>query len=361
MRWPVGTCRMCKRSRNTGPCTGDMIRANTLLEVRNLVKYFPIAMGILFSKEVSTVKAVDNVSLAIREGETLGLVGESGCGKSTLGQCILRLIEPTSGEIIFKGQDIVHLTKKRMRPLRREMQIVFQDPYASLNPRKRIKDIIREPMEVHSMYSSQERNQKVREMLEVVGLNHHYASRYPHEFSGGQRQRIAVARALCLNPRVIVCDEVVSALDVSIQAQIINLLKKLQRTFNISYLFITHDLGVVRHISDRIAVMYLGKLVEISDKETFYDSPQHPYTKALINVVPIPDPNSRKRKDLLQGDVPSPINPPQGCRFHTRCPDVEDKCREQPPELLDIGRDREHYVACHVVHNRIALANRLRE
>jgi oligopeptide transport system ATP-binding protein len=338
-----------------------MNRINGLLEVRHLVKHFPITKSILFSKVISTVKAVDDVSFAIREGETLGLVGESGCGKSTLGQCILRLIEPTSGEIFFKGENIVDLTKKRMRPLRREMQIVFQDPYASLNPRKRIRDIIGEPLEVHSMYSPGERSRKVSEMLEVVGLDHHYASRYPHEFSGGQRQRIAIARALCLNPKIIVCDEVVSALDVSIQAQIINLLKGLQRSFDISYLFITHDLGVVRHISDRIAVMYLGKLVEVSDKKTFYDSPQHPYTKALINVVPIPDPKARKKKELLQGDVPSPINPPQGCRFHSRCPDVEDRCIEKSPDLLDIGREREHYVACHVVQKKLARANRTGE
>lgn len=328
-------------------------KMSALLEVKNLVKYFPITRSILFSKQIGAVKAVDGVSFEIKKGQTLGLVGESGCGKSTLGLCILRLIEPTAGEVIFEGTNILSLSQKMIRPLRQAMQVIFQDPFASLDPRKRIIDIIGEPLSIHNIVNGKEKDQRVQEMMEIVGLSSRYIWRYPHEFSGGQRQRIAIARALCLNPKIIICDEPVSALDVSVQAQIINLMQDLQKKFDVAYLFISHDLSVVKHISDRIAVMYLGKLVELTDKKTLYKSPLHPYTKALISAVPAPDPQARRKRTLLEGDVPSPINPPKGCRFHNRCPETIEICKLKEPALVDIGQKKEHYLACHVVQKAL--------
>ncbi|MDI7246629.1 MAG: dipeptide ABC transporter ATP-binding protein [Bacillota bacterium] len=324
-----------------------------LLEVRDLVKHFPITKGIVISKKVGAVKAVDGVSFFIKHGETLGLVGESGCGKSTTGRLILRLIEATSGEITFEGRSVLKLGREEMRELRKDMQIIFQDPYASLNPRMTVGDIVGEPMEIHRIARGKEKDKRVRELLEVVGLSPLHARRYPHEFSGGQRQRIGVARALAVNPKLIICDEPVSALDVSIQAQVINLLQDLQREFGLTYLFIAHDLSVVKHISDRVAVMYLGKIVELAAKHELYSNPQHPYTEALLSAVPIPDPTKKKQRIILEGDVPSPINPPSGCRFHTRCRYAQDICSEEDPAFIDIGDD--HFVACHF---RKSLGNR---
>jgi oligopeptide/dipeptide ABC transporter, ATP-binding protein, C-terminal domain len=327
--------------------------AEVLLEVKDLVKHFPITKGIVISRRVGAVKAVDGVSFHINRGETLGLVGESGCGKSTTGRLILRLIEATSGEIIFEGKNILKLSREEMRELRKDMQIIFQDPYASLNPRMTVGDIIGEPMEIHRIARGREKDKRVRELLEVVGLSPLHARRYPHEFSGGQRQRIGVARALAVNPKLIICDEPVSALDVSIQAQVINLLQDLQREFGLTYLFIAHDLSVVKHISDRVAVMYLGKIVELAAKHELYNNPQHPYTEALLSAVPIPDPTRKKQRIILEGDVPSPINPPSGCRFHTRCRYAQDICSKEDPEFVDIGDN--HFVACHF---RKSLGNR---
>lgn len=321
--------------------------AEALLEVKNLVKHFPITQGIIFSKKVGAVQAVDDVSFTVNKGETLGLVGESGCGKSTTGRVILRLIEATSGEVRFEGRNILTLNAKEMRELRKDMQIIFQDPYASLNPRMTVGDIIAEPLKIHGLAKGKERQKRVQELLEVVGLASYHARRYPHEFSGGQRQRIGIARALAVRPKLIICDEPVSALDVSIQAQVINLLQDLQKEFGLTYLFIAHDLSVVKHISDRVAVMYLGKIVELADKYELFDNAQHPYTQALLSAIPVPDPHYKRERTILQGDVPSPINPPSGCRFHTRCPKVMDICKVQVPESVEVSPN--HWVACHLV------------
>jgi oligopeptide transport system ATP-binding protein len=317
-----------------------------LLEVRHVKKYFPIRKGVL-QREVAHVHAVDDVSFAVREGETLGLVGESGCGKSTLGRTLVRLLEPTDGEIIFDGTPIQRLRTRRLRPLRREMQMVFQDPYASLNPRKRVGTIVSDPMRIHDLGSRSEQKRRVGEILETVGLSPEHYNRFPHEFSGGQRQRIGIARALALRPKLIIADEPVSALDVSIQSQMLNLLEDLQNEFQLTYIFIAHDLGVVRHVSDRIAVMYLGKIVELSPAEELYTRPIMPYTEALLSAVPIPDPDLAEKREriVLEGDVPSPINPPSGCRFHPRCRYATDVCKEIEPPLVDYGNG--HLAACH--------------
>jgi oligopeptide transport system ATP-binding protein len=315
-----------------------------LLEVKHLKKHFPIKGGV-FSKTIGYVYAVDDISFTLGKGETLGLVGESGCGKSTTGRTILRLIEPTDGAIYFEGQDITNLDKSAMRALRREMQIIFQDPYASLNPRMTVGSIIGEPLEIHKIAKGAEKEERVASLLQKVGLRAEDMRKYPHEFSGGQRQRIGIARALALNPKLIVCDEPVSALDVSIQAQVINLLEDLQAEFGLSYLFIAHNLNVVEHISNRVAVMYLGQIVELASGDELYKNPQHPYTEALLSAVPIPDPTVKKKRIILEGDVPSPINPPKGCHFHTRCMYKDKICEEVEPEFKDIGGG--HWVACH--------------
>ncbi|HAW71954.1 MAG TPA: peptide ABC transporter substrate-binding protein [Firmicutes bacterium] len=321
--------------------------AEVLLEVKNLTKHFPITRGIIFQKVVGLNKAVDDVSFEIHRGETLGLVGESGCGKSTLGRTILRLLEATSGEVWFEGREILGLSYHEMRELRRDMQIIFQDPYASLNPRMTVGDIIGEPLLIHNLATGKALEQRVKELLNVVGLSGQHARRYPHEFSGGQRQRIGVARALAVNPKIIICDEPVSALDVSIQAQVINLLQDLQKEFGLTYLFIAHDLAVVKHISDRVAVMYLGQIVELTTKGELYDNPLHPYTKALLSAIPIPNPEVKRDRILLEGDVPSPINPPPGCHFHTRCRYARPECSEAVPEWKEVNPG--HFVACHLV------------
>jgi oligopeptide transport system ATP-binding protein len=317
-----------------------------LLEVRHVKKYFPIRKGVL-QREFARVHAVDDVSFAVRAGETLGLVGESGCGKSTLGRTLVRLLEPTDGEIIFDGTPIQNLGTRRLRPLRREMQMVFQDPYASLNPRKRVGTIVSDPMKIHDLGSRAEQKQRVGEILETVGLSPEHYNRFPHEFSGGQRQRIGIARALALRPKLIIADEPVSALDVSIQSQMLNLLDDLQNEFHLTYIFIAHDLGVVRHVSDRIAVMYLGKVVELSPAEELYQRPIMPYSEALLSAVPIPDPDLAEKREriVLEGDVPSPINPPSGCRFHPRCRYATDVCQQIEPPLVDYGNG--HLAACH--------------
>ena len=320
----------------------------TLLEVRDLVMHFPITQGILFQRRVGEVRAVDGISFRVKRGETLGLVGESGCGKSTTGRAILQLYKPTAGAVVFDGTDLTTLNAGAMRRQRRHLQMIFQDPYASLNPRMTVGAIIAEPMQIHGLVEKSQQMARVQELLETVGLNPYFANRYPHEFSGGQRQRIGIARALAANPRFIVADEPVSALDVSIQAQIINLLEDLQEQFNLTYLFIAHDLGVVRHISDRVAVMYLGKIAELADRDALYMNPLHPYTQALLSAIPIPDPRIEKKREriILTGDVPSPINPPSGCHFHTRCPRVMDICRKVEPRLADAGGGQ--FVACHL-------------
>jgi oligopeptide transport system ATP-binding protein len=320
--------------------------AEALLRVRHLKKYFPIRGG-LFSREVARVHAVDDVSFDIRPGETLGLVGESGCGKSTTGRTILRLIEPTAGEVWFQEQNVTALDKRALRQIRKEMQIIFQDPYASLNPRMTVRSIIGEALVIHKLARGRrEREERVVQLLETVGLSTEHLRRYPHEFSGGQRQRIGIARALAVSPKLIVADEPVSALDVSIQAQIINLLEELQQKFGLTYLFIAHDLSVVEHISTRVAVMYLGKLVEVAPAKELYTNPKHPYTEALLSAVPIPDPAMRRRRILLEGDVPSPIRPPSGCRFHTRCPIRVPSCAENDQQLKEVAPG--HWVACQV-------------
>jgi peptide/nickel transport system ATP-binding protein len=325
------------------------LKGDELLVVDNVKKHFPVTRGIIFQKQIAAVKAVDGVTFTLREGETLGIVGESGCGKSTLARCIMRLLDPTAGRIVFGGQDITHYSRSEMRAVRRQMMMIFQDPYASLNPRKRVGFIIGEPLVVHGIGTPQEIKRRVQNLLEIVGLNPEHYNRFPHEFSGGQRQRIGVARALAINPQLIVCDEPVSALDVSVQAQILNLLKDLQREFRLTYVFIAHDLNVVRHISDRVLVMYLGHVVEIADRGALYSEPKHPYTGALLSAVPIPDPDlGRARKQLvLEGDVPNPINPPTACWFHPRCPRFHPgHCDVETPELRRVGSDG-HYAACH--------------
>jgi oligopeptide/dipeptide ABC transporter ATP-binding protein len=318
-----------------------------LLRIEGLQKHFPVTRGLVFQKEVGSVKAVDGVSFSLNAGETLGVVGESGCGKSTMARCIARLLEPTGGTISFEGRDITHLGRADMRPVRRDMMMVFQDPYASLNPRKRVGSIVGEPLEVHGVGTDTERKRRVQELLEIVGLNPEHYNRFPHEFSGGQRQRIGIARALAINPKLIICDEPVSALDVSVQAQILNLLKDLQDDFGLTYIFIAHDLNVVRHISDRVMVMYLGRAVELGSRDDLYREPKHPYTGALLSAVPIADPEQgRTRKQIiLEGDVPSPLNPPEACHFHPRCPRfVDGKCNVDTPELIQHGS---HLAACH--------------
>ncbi|MBN1486609.1 MAG: dipeptide ABC transporter ATP-binding protein [Anaerolineae bacterium] len=318
------------------------------LHVEGLKKYFPIRRGI-FQSHVGDVKAVDGVSFDVYKGETLGLVGESGCGKTTTGRTIIRLYEPTDGKVIFKGKDLAKLSSNEMRHMRKSMQMIFQDPYASLNPRMSVFGIVGEPLEVFQLANRQERRERVAELLELVGLNPDFMTRYPHEFSGGQRQRIGLARALALNPDLVVCDEPISALDVSIQAQVVNLLEDLQDKLGLTYVFIAHDLSMVRHISDRVAVMYLGKIVELTDRSTLYANPLHPYTQALLSAVPVPDPviEEKRQRILLEGDLPSPANPPKGCNFNTRCPKAIDICHEVEPEMVEVQPN--HFCACHLV------------
>ncbi|MHB1627787.1 MAG: ABC transporter ATP-binding protein [Bacilli bacterium] len=318
--------------------------SEVLLEISDLKKHFPIRRGLLRFTS-GAVRAVDGISLQVQTGETVGVVGESGCGKSTMGRSILRLIEPTHGVVKFEGRDILKLSRSRMRAMRKEMQIVFQDPYASLNPRYTILQTLSEPMEVHRLHDAAARKERVHSMLRRVGLDPAYASRYPHEFSGGQRQRIGIARALILNPKLMVLDEPVAALDVSVQSQVINLLEDLQEEFNLTYIFIAHDLSVVRHISDRVLVMYLGRMAELASSDELFANPVHPYTRALLSAVPIPNPRARRERTILQGDLPSPAHPPSGCVFHTRCPLAADVCRQEVPQWREVARD--HYAACH--------------
>ncbi len=325
-----------------------LVGSKTLLDVRDLKMYFPLTRGIILQRVVGYVRAVDGVSLSIERGQTMGLVGESGSGKTTIGRTLIRLYKPTAGQILFGDQDLAHMEGEQLRQMRRRVQMIFQDPYASLNPRFTIGSLIAEPMHIFNIGSNSEIHEKTAELLRVVGLRPEYIDRYPHEFSGGQRQRIAVARALSINPEFVVADEPVSALDVSVRAQVLNLLQRLQQQFNLTYLFVSHDLSVVRHVADRIAVMYLGKIVEISDRDELYAAPKHPYTQALLSAVPIPDPKIEKnrRRIILSGDLPSPINIPAGCRFHTRCPMAQQICREVEP-AFEAKEGREHYAACH--------------
>ncbi len=327
-----------------------MSTSEPLVRVENLVMHFPIYRGVI-RRQVGAVRAVDGVTFDIQGGETLGLVGESGCGKTTVGRTILQLYRPTAGKVYFMGTELTRLKGEELRRMRREMQMIFQDPYASLNPRMTIGEIVGEPLLVHGIAKGKELEDRVAELLQLVKLNPAFASRYPHEFSGGQRQRIGIARALALNPKFIVCDEPISALDVSIQAQVINLLEELQEKFHLTYLFVAHDLSVVRHISNRVAVMYLGIIVEIAEKNELYEHPLHPYTQALLSAVPIPDPvaEARRKRIILEGDVPSPVNPPSGCRFRTRCPIAKPICAEQVPQLRELSSG--HYVACHFAEN----------
>lgn len=324
------------------------VASSTLLDVRDLKMYFPLTSGIILQRTVGYVKAVDGISFSIAQGQTLGLVGESGSGKTTIGRTIIRLYKPTEGQILFENQDLAKMEGEPLRQVRRRVQMVFQDPYASLNPRFTIGSLVAEPMHIYKLGSSQEIRERAAELLRVVGLRAEYIDRYPHEFSGGQRQRIAVARALSINPEFVVADEPVSALDVSVRAQVLNLLQRLQQQFNLTYLFVSHDLSVVRHVADRIAVMYLGRIVELADREELYAAPKHPYTKALLSAVPIPDPKVERKRQriILSGDQPSPINLPSGCRFHTRCPMAQSICREVDP-AFELKEGRQHYAACH--------------
>ncbi len=328
----------------------DVTKNEILIEVKDLKKHFPIMRGV-FRKQVGAVRAVDGVSFNIHKGETLGLVGESGCGKSTTGRTILQLLEPTEGTVRFKDKDLTTLSSAELRKSRRHMQMVFQDPYASLNPRMTVGSIVSEPLEVHNIGKGKDRKEKVKDLLKLVGLNPYFVNRYPHEFSGGQRQRIGVARALATNPDFIVADEPISALDVSIQAQVVNLMDDLKSELGLTYLFIAHDLSMVRYISDRVAVMYLGKIVELSEKDDLYDHPLHPYTQALLSAIPLPDPEKEatRQRIVLEGSVPNPANPPSGCRFHTRCAYTTDICKEEDPEFRDMGTtNTPHWVACHL-------------
>ncbi|MCL4299653.1 MAG: ATP-binding cassette domain-containing protein [Anaerolineae bacterium] len=337
--------------------TNGKQKNDVLLQVKDLKMYFPITQGIIFQRHIGDIKAVDGINFEVKRGETLGLVGESGCGKSTTGRAILQLYRPTGGSVTFQDTELTTLKGEAMRKMRRNMQMIFQDPYASLNPRMTVGNIVGEPLEVHNISNGKERRERVKELLDVVGLNPYFINRYPHEFSGGQRQRIGIARALAVQPDFIVCDEPISALDVSIQAQVINLLEKLQEEFNLTYLFIAHDLAVVRHISNRVAVMYLGKIMELTDRDTLYRNPLHPYTQALLSAVPIPDPvaeaEREKRRVILQGDVPSPANPPKGCNFCTRCPakervlrDYKIDCNVVEPKFAEV--EAGHWAACHL-------------
>ncbi len=325
-----------------------LVASKTLVDVRDLKMHFPLTQGIIFQRVIGYVRAVDGVSFSIERGQTLGLVGESGSGKTTIGRTIVRLYKPTAGQIMFGDKDLATMEGEELRQARQRIQMVFQDPFASLNPRYTIGSLIAEPMHIYKVASSAEIRERTEELLRVVGLRPEYIDRYPHEFSGGQRQRIAVARALSINPEFVIADEPVSALDVSIRAQVLNLLQRLQKQFNLTYLFVSHDLSVVRHVADRIAVMYLGKIVELSDRDELYAAPKHPYTKALLSAVPIPDPQIEKRRKriILSGDLPSPINIPTGCRFHTRCPMAQDICRQVEP-AFEAKEGREHYAACH--------------
>ncbi|CAN5702099.1 dipeptide ABC transporter ATP-binding protein [soil metagenome] len=326
------------------PEVASVANEEPILRVKNLKKYFEFGGGLLGGKALS-IKAVDDISFSVQPGETFGLVGESGCGKTTLGQTIIRLYEPTSGSVEFEGHDLAKMSGRQLRPYRREIQMIFQDPSASLDPRMTVGSVISEPLSIFGVGSKKERQERVQELLSVVGLNAYFSNRYPHEFSGGQRQRIGIARALALNPKLVICDEPVSALDVSIQAQVLNLLKSLQKQFSLTYLFIAHNLAVVAHISDRVGVMYLGKLVEIGEAREITERPKHPYTQALISAVPVPDPTRERGRIILQGDVPSPANPPTGCRFHPRCPIARPDCAVEEPVLRSIGD--KHWVACH--------------